>query len=104
MILFAHWRDVDERIELADGLVSPEAIVQVVPSDFKGIMDLCVCHPRALVFGIKQKCPDSLVKSTDKDAAPLWWLYLYEAMFKILTTRADYFQAMADAFISLTEA
>jgi len=102
MILFAHWSDTD-RVELADGLISSEEIVGVVPSDFTGIVDLCVCHPRALVVGIKQKCPRSLVKYTDTNAAPLWWLYMYQAMFKILATRPDYFQALADAFTSLSE-
>jgi hypothetical protein len=102
MILFAHWSDTD-RVELADGLVSSEDIVHLVPADFTGIIDLCVCHPRALVVGIKQKCPGCLVKYTDTNAAPLWWLYMYQAMFKILATRPDYFQALADAFTSLSE-
>ena len=90
-------------IELADGLVSSEEIVRVVPTDFKGIMDLCVCHPVGLVAQIKQKCPDCLVKYTNTDATPLWWLYLYEAMFKILPTQPDYFQALADAFTVLSK-
>jgi hypothetical protein len=103
MILFAHWSDSDGRIELTDGLVSSEQVVSGVPSDFAGIIDLCVCHPRRLVELLKQKCPDCLVKFTDTKATPLWWIYLYAAMFKILLTQPDYFQALADAFKSLNQ-
>src|SRR5207302_11060832 len=95
--------DTDGTVELADGLVSSEQIVQVVPKDFIGIMDLCVCHPRRLVVLLKQKCPDCLVKLTDTEASPIFWIYMYEALFKILNTKPDYFQALADAFTSLTE-
>jgi len=102
IILFAHWSS-DGRIELTDGLVSSEQVVSVVPNDFAGIMDLCVCHPRRLVELLKQKCPDCLVKFTDTEATPLWWIYLYTAMFKILLTQPDYFQALADAFESLNQ-
>lgn len=98
MILFAHWSDADGTVELADGLVSCEQIVRVVPKDFTNIMDLCVCHPRELVVLLKQKCPDCLVKLTETEASPLFWIYMYEAMFKILNSRPDYFQALADAF------
>jgi hypothetical protein len=102
MILFAHWSDADGTVELADGLVSSEQIVSVVPKDFTNIMDLCVCHPRDLVVLLKQKCPDCLVKKTEKEANPLFWIYMYQALFKILNTKPDYFQALADAFTSLS--
>ena len=102
VILFAHWT-AREAVELADGMIFSEAIIRVIPSNFQGIFDLCVCHPMSLVVGIKEKCPDCLVKYTAKNATLLWWLYLYEAMFKILTTRPDYFQALADAFTILSK-
>jgi hypothetical protein len=103
IILFAHWRDSDGTVELADRLVAPEEIVGLVPKDFNRIMDLCVCHPRQLVMLLKQKCPDCLVKFTDTKATAVAWIYMYQAMFRILTTNTDYFQALADAFTHLTE-
>jgi hypothetical protein len=66
-------------------------------------MDLCVCHPRQLVVLLKQKCPDCLVKLTDTEASPLLWIYMYQALFKILNTKPDYFQALADAFTRLSK-
>jgi hypothetical protein len=97
-ILFAHWSETEGSVELADGLASPEQVVQLVPNGFTNLIDLCVCHPRQLVDLLKQKCPDCLVKKTDTKASPLYWIHLYEATFKILNTRPDYFQALADAF------
>lgn len=102
-ILFAHCRDSDGSVELADGLVSPEKFVSFVPSDFDRIIDLCVCQPVQLVPLLKQKCPHCLVKLIEANATPIVWLYIYEVMFKILTTKPDYFQAQADAFTYLTE-
>ena len=97
-ILFAHWSETDGTVELADGVVSCEEIVRVVPDGFTNIIDLCVCHPTQLVILLKQKCPDCLVKYTNTKASPLAWIYVYQATFKILTTQPDYFQAVADAF------
>jgi hypothetical protein len=104
IILFAHWSDTDGTVELADGLVSCERLVDLVPKDFSGAFDLCVCHPRQLVVLLKQKFPDCPVKFTEKQANALSWIYMYEVLFKILSTEpADYFEALADAFKHLSD-
>lgn len=104
IILFAHWSDADGTVELAEGLVASEQIAAVVPGDYAGIFDLCVCHPRNLVVLLKEKCSDCLVKFTDINADALSWIYLYEVLFKILSTQpTDYFEALANAFKTLSD-
>jgi hypothetical protein len=82
-ILFSHWKD--DSAEFFDGMASSDAIVNEIPSDFKGIIDLCVCHPTKLAIKIRNHLsPDSLVKFTDITNTPYRWLYFYWAVFTIM--------------------
>lgn len=83
IILFSHWKD--DSMEFFDGMASSDAVVREVPSDFTGIIDLCVCHPMNLAVKLRKHLhPDALVKFTDKTNTPHKWFYFYWAVFTIL--------------------
>src|SRR5688572_16099213 len=51
VVLFSHWNDEDPdfplgAVELNEGPVAIDTIVNAVPEDFDGFLDLCVCHPK----------------------------------------------------------
>lgn len=83
IILFSHWED--DSVEFFDGMASSDAIVNEVPADFTGIIDLCVCHPKNLPIKLRKHLhPDSLVKYTDNKNTPYKWLYFYWTVFTML--------------------
>jgi hypothetical protein len=83
VVLFAHWND--NAIEFDDGFADAEAIVRSIPSDFPGLLDLCVCHPRDLVAALHRERPRLLVKSLDRwPASPRLWLLFYLALLTYL--------------------
>ena len=99
MILFAHWSEAEGSVELSDGVTDPSHIVASIPTAFEGILDLCVCHPQALVARVKADRPGCVVKYTGTTATPLLWLYMYHILFKLLNERPmNYFTALAQAF------
>jgi hypothetical protein len=55
--LFSHW-DVRGFVEFADGLAPPAAIVEQVPVEYAGVLDLCVCHPIALAKELRLERPN----------------------------------------------
>jgi hypothetical protein len=84
-ILFSHW-DNDE-VEFREGFEPVAAIAEAVPPEFSGIIDLCVCHPLALVRELQCHRPRCLVKFVRTTAAPDVWLYFYRVLFSQLQKR-----------------
>lgn len=83
VILFSHW--TDETVEFFDGMKTEKEIINVVPKDFDGIIDLCACHPKSLALKLRNHLPEfSLVKRTDVENTPRIWLYFYWAVFTAL--------------------
>ena len=83
IILFSHWKD--DSVEFFDGMATSDAVVREVPSDFTGIIDLCVCHPTNLAIKLRKHLhADALIKSIDKESTFHKWLYFYWAVFTIL--------------------
>src|SRR5262249_35005078 len=41
--LFTHWGS--SGVELCDGMLSPYGLIKLIPEEFSGVLDLCVCHP-----------------------------------------------------------
>ncbi|KJU81627.1 hypothetical protein MBAV_006189 [Candidatus Magnetobacterium bavaricum] len=89
VILFAHFRNNDSGlykpgIEFFDGFATIPEIVDVVPYNFSGILDLTVCNPTTLVVKLKEKNRDYLIKSGFGNATPVVWMGFYLALFKYL--------------------
>ena len=79
VVLFSHWED--DSVEFYDGMADISAVINQIPLNFSGILDLSICHPIKLTIEIKKKRPNCLVKFTNKAATPFIWLYFYEALF-----------------------
>ena len=82
VILFSHW--IDDSVEFDDGLHGLDAIVSQVPVEFDGVVDLCVCHPCALVMRLRRERPECLVKRTRSKARVSFWLQFYQILFRVL--------------------
>lgn len=95
IILFSHWHE--DQVEFADGLVEIEAIVDKIPLNYEGIIDLCVCHPTQLSLAIREKRPYCLVRYIPREATPAFWLYFYVVLFRYLEQKdISYLQALED--------
>jgi hypothetical protein len=93
VILFSHWRS--EAVEFADGLAPVPAVVREVPNSFRGIVDLCVCHPDSLAVHLSDRWPHSVVKFSGVKTTPALWLYIYFAVMRILNEEdATYMDAV----------
>jgi hypothetical protein len=82
IVLFSHWNS--NSIEFDDGLADIQSIVNKIPLDFYGILDLCVCHPEELTKMLRKFRPNCLVKYTHKKATPFLWIYFYMVLLKYL--------------------
>lgn len=85
VILFSHWKD--DAVELCDGLETISTLLDAVPPAFAGILDLCVCHPLALVTQLHLHRPACIVKYLPTEAAPHYWMYFYRTLFSQLRNR-----------------
>lgn len=83
VILFSHWNE--NTVEFYDGLYEVSVIVQKVPPEFGGIIDLCVCHPERLAIELRQERPRCLTRYANNIATPSFWLYFYLALFRFLS-------------------
>ena len=101
IILFSHWHN--DTIELSDHLYNISNIVDAIPYEFNGILDLCVCHPENLTILLRRDRPNCLTRYTQQKATPYIWLHFYLVLFKNLMERElTYLQALEitiDAFL-----
>jgi hypothetical protein len=58
VILSSHW--INDQVEFDDGLYGIDAVASAVPETFDGVIDLCVCHPDALVMRLRRDRPGCL--------------------------------------------
>ncbi len=90
VILFSHWTDADPEfplgaVELGEGLVDIDTIVEAVPQDYDGFLDLCTCSPPNLIDALLYARSRCRLKYTEKeDAKPDLWLYFYAKLFQLL--------------------
>jgi hypothetical protein len=80
--LFTHWTAAG--VELCDGILSLPRLVESVPPDFSGVMDLCVCHPDDLAALLLRDRPLCTVRYLSNKASPLFWLAFYASLYEIL--------------------
>ncbi|MGC2237741.1 MAG: hypothetical protein WA584_16375 [Pyrinomonadaceae bacterium] len=103
IILFSHWKD--DSVEFFDGMATSDAVVNEVPENFEGIIDLCVCHPTNLVIKLRNHLPpSSLIRFIDKKTTPYKWLYFYWAVFTILhDSEVSYLEALEQSVKAFAE-
>lgn len=82
VILFSHWKH--SGIEFSDRLFESPEIADQIPTNFDGILDLCVCHPTAFVQRVRNEKPSCLIRFTNRQATPNVWMYFYRALFLLL--------------------
>ena len=82
IVLFSHRNG--GTIEFFDGMATASDILALIPMDFSGMIDLCVCNPEELYLRLKHERVDCVVKRIEVDATPGLWLYFYHALFKVL--------------------
>jgi hypothetical protein len=74
-------------------------VIAAVPDRFNGILDLCVCHPKELAKTLERLRPRCLVRSSNREATPVFWLYFYDVLTTILQTRrTTYTAALEETF------
>ncbi|XVJ66602.1 MAG: hypothetical protein HEQ40_10750 [Lacibacter sp.] len=98
LFLFAH--NINDRIELYDGLYDIATIMDCMPNDKVFILDLnvCFCDNLALLIGANRT--NILVKYGQvRKTIPLYWILFYEYFFELINQRQlNYFDAMQITF------
>jgi len=95
IILFSHWKD--DKVEFSNGLRPICEIVDGIPNNYAGIIDLCVCHPNELAVQIREKKTNCLVRYIPRKATPYFWLNFYLALFNYLKEEnISYLKALDD--------
>ena len=83
IVLFSHWKD--DQVEFFDGLKSIDSILEVIPNNYYGVIDLSVCHPVNLALAIrKEKGIDNIIRYSLKASTPAYWLSFYKGFFRLL--------------------
>jgi hypothetical protein len=83
--LFTHWTVAG--VEFCDGILSLPKLIERVPFDFSGVLDLCVCHPDDLGALVLRDRPFCTVRYLSNRANPIFWLGFYAALYEILALR-----------------
>ena len=102
VILFSHWQE--EAIEFTGGLESTESILAAVSPTYSAILDLCVCHPMALVRELRIHRPHCLVRYLPIEASPHYWFYFYHMLFIRLQSRdLTYLEALEQVAVAFLD-
>lgn len=95
IILFSHWKK--NAVEFFDGYASTDRIIDQIPVDFSGFIDLTVCHPDELIVNLHKKREHCMTKSALNKVTPFIWLYFYELLFRHLKeNNLSYLKALED--------
>ncbi|MBF0338860.1 MAG: hypothetical protein HQL05_13650 [Nitrospirae bacterium] len=102
IIPFAHFNNKESELhkpgmEFFDGFATIPEIVDAVPYDFTGILDLDVCNSEPLVVKLKEKNLKYLIKSGYGEATPVVWMGFYLMLFRYLyDNNATYIEALEE--------
>jgi hypothetical protein len=103
VILVSHWQQ--DTVEFFDGMKPIAEIADGIPTDFDGLLDLCVCHPLGLAKLIKELRPNCLVKLTNTEVKPVIWFQFYRCLFHFLAKEElsylDAFERSLKLFLNL---
>lgn len=98
VIIFAHWMEFDTgagAIEFSDGPFSVDALVDQIPEDFTGVIDLSVCHPFGFADQVARHKPNCSVCYAEYAVSPSIWAEIYCSIFEVLRrTGMDYREAV----------
>jgi hypothetical protein len=73
------------RLELADGLHSADAIGAIVPEQWSGVADLSTCQSAQLIDEIKQYRSDRIVIANERETNPVRRLTLLKVVYNLLS-------------------
>jgi hypothetical protein len=90
IILFSHWKE--NKIEFEEGLIEIEKVVDIIPNNFEGVLDLSVCHPTKLGQLIKEQKENCFAKYINiKVNPPVLWFNFYSVLFQYLNYEKKYY-------------
>jgi len=96
LIIVSHWVDEPAAcIELFDGMCGVDEIAAALPTDFSGIVDLCICSCAGLAKQVASRCPGAYVRWINSDATPAIWFHIYTSVFlEMFENGTDYLTAL----------
>jgi hypothetical protein len=99
VIFVGHW--TTQCVEFFDGLHPFRDIVDEVPTEFEGFLDLLVCAPDALAIALRDLRPRAIIRFAMKTAViPAIWFGFFEVLFASLAEHRCPYMA---AFSEITE-
>ena len=100
--VLAHYRVTPTfALELSDGFVSHDSLLDVVPPGYDGVLDLSSCYGVDLAEAIKRKAPDSRIMLTKGGTSPVLVAWRFETVLEHLQRApAPY----TDLVVAITEA
>ncbi len=81
VLILSHWHG--QCIEFRGVLVPIDQLVGAIPEEFEGVLDLCVCHPIALVEALLKAKPNCLVRQSEVKLKPNVWFEYYKIFFQL---------------------
>ena len=84
--IFAHWTSRSE-VELYDGLHPWRDVAACIPTSWRGLLDLCVCHPDEMVHGVKKTHACTVKRVHDERVYAPIWLALYRVVATTMMVR-----------------
>gem|GEM_PF-3317446 len=81
VMILSHWHE--QCVEFQGGLVRVDQLVRAIPEEFEGVLDLCVCHPLALVQAVLKCRQSCLVRQSEKRLKPYVWFEYYKVFFQL---------------------
>ena len=83
VIVVSHW--AGGTVELYDQMHPMDTIVQAIPDDYDGFVDLLICIPRPLALALRDSKPDCLIRYAEAKVRPRLWFPYFEALFHRLS-------------------
>ena len=96
LTIYTHWDESTNRLELADGLVSVDEFIDLIPPSYSGLLDLTACGPIPIRDQMIRLRPNCRCKSSEKPVNAYIALWVYLVLYKRLAERpASYVDALA---------
>jgi hypothetical protein len=87
--LFVKELSASRPIEFSDGTHTVNEFVAAIPSDYSGVIDLCLCNSAVLVESIKRRSRHCTVISNEMPATPVIKLTRYKLAIHKLAKKAE---------------
>ncbi|MDH3892278.1 MAG: hypothetical protein OEV49_14465 [candidate division Zixibacteria bacterium] len=86
IVLFTHCEG--NQLEFHDGMYDIEQVIELIPPEYSSLMDVCACNSLPLAAEIRLSRPTCIVHDSEKKAHPVFWLYVYRAVFGQLKAKS----------------